>query len=429
MMRFGYGRMHEVYLYRVTRRSSLWLATAQIVLALVTISLRSLPIKVGLMLLLMSVIQLLVAVAGLLFIIKNLATSRPAPLRVLSDKQLPTLTVAIPARNETQDLAECLDSFIASSYQKLEILVLDDCSQDKTSEVIKQFAHDGVRFIRGDEPGDTWLAKNAAYEKLAHEASSELILFCGVDVRVQPNTLKNLVSYMVQSKASMVSMLPLRDNNAPAATITQHIRYLWELALPRFLTKRPPVLSTLWLVDKTEFNKLGGMAAVKRTIVPEGYFARELVKQYKYQFLRANTELAVTSLKSAKGQRKTALRVRYPQLHRRPEVALLVIAAELTAIISVPVVLGIGLHFAYTGVVPVTIVALLLHLVCLIVMAQSYSKSQLVLHVIQGIFAVPLDTLLILKSMYMYEFSEMYWKERNVCLPVMHVVPNLPKLP
>src|SRR5690606_10627587 len=63
-----------------------------------------------------------------------------------SDKELPTVSVCIPARNETNALEDCLRSMLANDYPKLEILVLDDCSQDRTAEVIKSFAHAGVRF-------------------------------------------------------------------------------------------------------------------------------------------------------------------------------------------------------------------------------------------------------------------------------------------
>jgi hypothetical protein len=40
--------------------------------------------------------------------------------------------------------------------------------------------------------------------------------------------------------------------------------------------------------------------------------------------------------------------------------------------------------------------------------------------------AVGLDILLLHTSMFDYEFGEVIWKGRNVCIPVMHVVPRLP---
>ena len=112
----------------------------------------------------------------------------------VDSSKLPPLTVAIPARNETEDLDECLRSLIASDYPKLEILVLDDCSQEKrTPEIIRQFAHDGVRFLAGRVPDNNWTAKNYAYEQLNEEAEGKLILFCGVDTRFQPNSLRQMV--------------------------------------------------------------------------------------------------------------------------------------------------------------------------------------------------------------------------------------------
>jgi hypothetical protein len=43
-------------------------------------------------------------------------------------------------------------------------------------------------------------------------------------------------------------------------------------------------------------------------------------------------------------------------------------------------------------------------------------------------FAIILDIAALNISMYMYEFREVLWKGRNVCVPVMRVVPRLPKI-
>ncbi len=82
------------------------------------------------------------------------------------DRDLPTVSVLIPARNETVNLEECLSSLLLSDYPKLEIIVLDDCSVSKhTSDIIKNYAHAGVRFLAGNVPSNDWLAKNYAYQQ------------------------------------------------------------------------------------------------------------------------------------------------------------------------------------------------------------------------------------------------------------------------
>ena len=108
----------------------------------------------------------------------------------------PTVSLCIPARNETHALADCLSSAVASDYPKLEIIVLDDCSQDKTSQIIRSFAHDGVRFISGEVPSDGWLGKNNAYQALATQAKGEYLVFMSVDTRVEKKSISQLISYI-----------------------------------------------------------------------------------------------------------------------------------------------------------------------------------------------------------------------------------------
>jgi hypothetical protein len=38
------------------------------------------------------------------------------------------------------------------------------------------------------------------------------------------------------------------------------------------------------------------------------------------------------------------------------------------------------------------------------------------------------DVILVHYSMWKYEFSVIEWKDRNICIPAMHVVSHLPKL-
>ena len=145
-------------------------------------------------------LQLLAATVLLISTARGLKhTAWPARVRThYEDGELPTLTVAIPARNETDDLQFCLESLVASDYPKMEIIVLDDRSQTRrTPDIIRSFAHDGVRFVLGEEPKETWLPKNQAYDRLLGEASGEIILFCGVDVRFVPDTLRKIVSEML----------------------------------------------------------------------------------------------------------------------------------------------------------------------------------------------------------------------------------------
>src|ERR1700757_357867 len=88
-----------------------------------------------------------------------------------ADKDLPTVSVCISARNETHAMTQCLERVVASEYPKLEVIVLDDGSRDDTLLLIKSFAFAGVRFIEGKPLPEGWLGKNYAQSILANEAS------------------------------------------------------------------------------------------------------------------------------------------------------------------------------------------------------------------------------------------------------------------
>ena len=263
LLRLIEDRMAADYLYRAAARSSFSLLAGQLLVLILAAAdswwqPSALDLWYGL-----AAGQLLAALVILRSTRRQIAASQPpSGRRHYSDRDLLTITVAIPARNETIDLEACLQTLVASDYPKLEILVLDDCSQDRrTPEIIRGFAHDGVRFIAGQPPAADWLAKNYAYQQLAAAASGELLLFCGVDTRFEPGSLRAMVELQLSSQAAMISVLPA---NLPPRKpglepwLVQASRYAWELALPRQWTKRPPVLSTCWLIRRAWLEQNGG---------------------------------------------------------------------------------------------------------------------------------------------------------------------------
>jgi glycosyltransferase involved in cell wall biosynthesis len=422
------NRMHPNYLRRVVRRSGLLLMALQ-------------TASIGLMILLVTVIwpaqrwwlaatalQLVGAVIILFVTTYNIYKTRHLPLlEHYSDKELPTITIAIPARNETEDLQECLRTILSNDYPKLEVIVLDDCSQDKTSEIIRSFAQDGVRFVPGHEPAERWLAKNQAYDKLADEANGAYILFCGVDVRFGPDAIRALVSTVLNRKKEMISVMPLRTTGSIMNAFVAPPRYWWELALPRILVNRPPVLSTCWLISRKKLKKLGGFGAVSHAIIPEGYFARELIKTNEYSFIRADEVLDIQTRKKPREQRDTAIRTLYPQIRRRPEIALLLTIIDI-GLLFAPFVLFIVGFWVELGLAQwlAGMAALVLTLTHILIVRVSDPTNTIVALVNLPV-AVLIELWLGLISMWKYEFSTVEWKGRNICIPVMHVIPRLPK--
>lgn len=418
--------MHEQYLRRMTRRTGFILGLTQLILCVLV---QSLHIAWNDAIIWLVIVQMVTAAIIFIMTMRNLYKTRHQPvLDAFSDKELPTVTIAIPARNETPDLEDCLRSVIANNYPKFEVLVLDDCSRDKTPDIIKSFAQDGVRFIKGAEPNDNWLAKNQAYDKLADEANGEIILFCGVDVRFGPETIRALVTTMLVRRKDMISVLPRRLQSRPLESIIQPMRYWWELALPRRLFNRPPVLSTCWMIRRKALKQHGGFEAVHRAILPEGYFAREVIKSDGYSFMRADDVLDVQTRKSVQAQRETAIRTRYPQLKRRPEWVMGLVIAELVLFVLPALILISALWQGFGLVQMLAGVAYLCVILTHVVIVQVSDPANVLVAIFNFPIVAAIELYLGLRSMIQYEFSTVIWKDRNICVPVMHVVPHLPPI-
>jgi hypothetical protein len=431
--RLARGHSRPEYLHPAFLRTSEWLASLILLIAVLTGVMAANYVNMLTWLYILAGGQLLAALIILFSTLRHIRTTAPVPLTEnLADIDLPTLSVCIPARNETDDLEACLQSLIASTYPKLEILVLDDCSQNKrTPEIIRDFAQAGVRFIAGQAPPEQWLAKNYAYHQLAEEANGEFLLFCGVDSRFEPDSLTNLIRLMLQKRKTMASIMPrnvLTNRWGLKTLLIQPARYAWELALPRRLLKRPPVLSTCWLIKRQTLEAAGGFAAVTRKSVPESYFARSAAAEDdSYTFVRSTPEISVASAKSFAEQKATAIRTRYPQLHRRPELVALTGLAEFAVLVGPLLVATVALTKGEPWLFGLGLLAYLI---------QSYVYGRVVglayrQSVPLGFLVLPLaaayDLWLLNYSLWQYEFGEVIWKGRNACVPVMQVISKLPR--
>ena len=73
-----------------------------------------------------------------------------------------TVSVIVPVRNEEASLSDCLSSLVAQNGVVFEIIVIDDHSTDRTSEIASSFAKSGVKLITAPPLPNGWTGKNNA---------------------------------------------------------------------------------------------------------------------------------------------------------------------------------------------------------------------------------------------------------------------------
>jgi len=104
----------------------------------------------------------------------------------------PHISFSVPAYNEEAQIDELIKSLLALDYprDRVEILVVSDASDDRTDEIVRGYADQGVRLLRMPERGGKNKAENAA----AHELSSDIIVNTDASIRIAPDALKPLIA-------------------------------------------------------------------------------------------------------------------------------------------------------------------------------------------------------------------------------------------
>ena len=127
-----------------------------------------------------------------------------------TDGRSPRVSVIVPARNEEEFIASCLDSLACQDYENYEVVAINDSSEDRTLEIIKGFAKKDPRIITVDAKPkpEGWMGKNWACMEGFRRATGELLLFTDADTKHQPNTVSLAVSHLASYDLDALSVIP-----------------------------------------------------------------------------------------------------------------------------------------------------------------------------------------------------------------------------
>lgn len=105
----------------------------------------------------------------------------------------------IGAYNASAYIREAIDSVFAQSHRPLELVVVDDGSDDGTGEVVREYG-DALIFVRQDRGGN-----GAARNRAVREASGDYLAFLDADDRFLPLKLEHqLAALELDSTLDMV---------------------------------------------------------------------------------------------------------------------------------------------------------------------------------------------------------------------------------
>ena len=113
-----------------------------------------------------------------------------------------TLSIVIPAYNEEQFIGTLLERIAAVDLAPLgltkEVIVVDDCSRDRTSEIVSRFPH--VRLHRMPENG----GKGRAVRQGISMATGEFLIIQDADLEYDPRDYFAMLQAMLSGSADVV---------------------------------------------------------------------------------------------------------------------------------------------------------------------------------------------------------------------------------
>jgi chlorobactene glucosyltransferase len=224
----------------------------------------------------------------LLNLLQNLKILRSRE-RAKIESPLPLVSVLIPARNEEEKIENCVISLLQSDFPRLEIIVLDDNSTDKTYEIAKNLSrrHQKLRVIKGEELPAGWNGKNWACHQLSLAARGDWFLFTDADTIHRPQSISTALAAARKRKSVFVSCIPGFITKTWAEKLYFPIIHFVFVALLPFrlinFSKDSRLsfgMGPFLFIKKNFFFSWGGYEAIKTEIVDDLAMAKK-VKENK----------------------------------------------------------------------------------------------------------------------------------------------------
>lgn len=206
--------------------------------------------------------------------------------------KFPNVSILVAARNEEENIADLLQSFSQLSYpkDKLQILIGDDDSTDKTAEIIEKFIAENayIQLITIKKQLAGLKGKANVLAQLAHLATGELFFFTDADIEVPKNWIEAFVTER-KNEGVTVGLTLVKNENWFEAS--QAIEWLFTLKLMKTLADfkiQSTGMGNNMMVSTEAYWAVGGYEkigfsivedyAIYKAIIDKGFAFKQLFK-------------------------------------------------------------------------------------------------------------------------------------------------------
>jgi len=193
------------------------------------------------------------------------------------------VSIITPCYNAESFIADTIESVLAQTYQNWEMIIVDDCSSDKSRDIVERYTKKDIRIqlVKNERNIGVAKSRNNAISK----ASGKYIAFLDSDDMWLSRKLEMQLELMKNEKSSMsyTAYNTTDENNTPIAyhPVIEKVSYI-------DLLKKPSIIGTLTLIyDTHKFGKL-----YFKTVGHEDYIMKlHMLKKINFA-IGINTSLA-----------------------------------------------------------------------------------------------------------------------------------------
>ena len=202
--------------------------------------------------------------------------SKPKRKRLSEDT--PLISILVPARNEEDNIEPCLLSLLHQDYPNTEVIVLDDNSSDRTTEIIESLIskYPKLKLIYGRSLPEGWTGKNFACHQLAFYSRGDWLLFTDADTIHSPYSVSSVFNAVKDSDIDLLSLIPhIRAETFAEKLFMPLIPFAFLVFLPIGLMNRvkdfrvTAAIGPFILIKRDFYFKIGGHKAIKDKLLDD----------------------------------------------------------------------------------------------------------------------------------------------------------------
>ncbi len=207
---------------------------------------------------------------------------------------MPTISVVIAARNEAQTIAHVLHALTRQTHAPLEIIIIDDASEDETRHIVQAQPITNLHLLRNETP----IGKKPSLAKGIAIAKGEIIACTDADCLVPPTWLEEIATAFGDESLGFLSMPVMYHNEKNVFEKCQSLDFLSLVAIGGALIKRgkPAICNGANIAYRRAlFFQTGGFGKIKLASGDDEAVMRNIFKAaYKVDFLSSERTLVKT---------------------------------------------------------------------------------------------------------------------------------------